>query len=110
MTNMAVAYIVRGGNGWTKTSCMVGVSPNWEETKKYWQMEGINPEIFAEVRVDDFKDAREKLREIFSNGLRGERIPGFLDTSYMSILEIISLFDYAVGVTDSKKGYAGGLD
>lgn len=110
MTNMAVAYLVLGGNGWAKSSCMVGMSPDWEETKKYWQREEINPEILAEVRVDDYKEAEEKLKDIFYCRLRGGSLPAFLDTSYMSISEIISFFDYAVGVTDSKKGYAGGLD
>lgn len=107
---MTVAYIVRGGKGWAKTSCMLGVSPDWEETKRYWEREEINPEILAEVRVDDHKDADEKLKEIFFGRLRGRSLPAFLDTSYMDISDIIFLFDYAVGVTDSKKGYACGLD
>lgn len=105
ITNMAVAYIVRGGKGWTKKSCMVGVSPDWEETKKYWQREEINPVILAEVRVDDYKEAEEKLKEIFCDRLRGGSLPAFLVTSYMDIWEIVSLFDYAVCVADSQKGY-----
>nr|WNL50093.1 hypothetical protein MarDSR_054 [Marseillevirus sp.] len=109
---MAVAYIVRGGKGWAKTSCMLGVSPDWETTKKYWQTEEINPVILAEVRVDDLKEAEEKLKEMFCDRLRGGSLPAFLDTSYMDIWEIVSLFDYALGVTDSKpkKVYAGDLD
>lgn len=102
---MTVAYLVLGGNGWAKSSCMVGVSPDWEETKKYWQMEEINPEILAEVRVDDHKEAEEKLKDIFYCRLGGGSLPAFLDTSYMSISEIIFLFGYAVCVADSQKGY-----
>lgn len=109
---MAVAYIVRGGKGWAKTSCMLGVSPDWETTKKYWQTEEINPVILAEVRVDDLKEAEEKLKEMFCDSLRGGSLPAFLVTSYMDIWEIVSLFDYALGVTDSKpkKVCAGDLD
>ncbi|BAU80326.1 hypothetical protein A9K97_gp025 [Tokyovirus A1] len=99
---MTVAYLVRSGKNWGRTTYQFGVTSDLEETKKSWEEDGNVPEILAEAFVGNYKDAIEKLERTFSEHF-GECTYGFFYPNSEDVWEIVSLFEFALGVTVPKK-------